>query len=406
MSQEGVKLLIKRLSAYQDLISDAYYNGRLIKSEENAKGIELLQQHKVLIPRGDDTYTLHATFRRFLDASLSVQRLYGIGSDIGVAFERLAKLIDALFDAAHEGQLEDRERLEDEILQSIYEISDSLSADLAHLRTRIENHFGDVKTIAEKKRQNAYYIERTEKLVEAIEMFTLSDLSERVQMQGAFVNIAPMFRTQLLDRLPSFRQNLSDILGILKQYLFEYREIEERTRRVRSLWLYLERHPAYELQNWDEEAHPPTWLTKATGLPVRSHPWVRDEQYTDELADIAKSIEPPSISTSPERPRGSLTEEDDPTPTVVLKIKPHQRSIRDLVASCKAQNTHASAIEWYFNHADELGGMNVSVWLQCVLEYLGPRKRKELGIAVDIEELTTPVFTGNFIVNDVWVKPA
>jgi len=35
------------------------------------------------------------------------------------------------------------------------------------------------------------------------------------------------------------------------------------TRRVRSLWLYLERHPVHELQEWDETAHPQPWLLKA-----------------------------------------------------------------------------------------------------------------------------------------------
>ena len=92
MSRDGVKHLIGRLATHQHLVSHAYYNSELIKDEENARGIELLQQHKVLIPRGDDAYTLHTTFRRFLDAALNIERLYGIGSDLGVAFERLEQL--------------------------------------------------------------------------------------------------------------------------------------------------------------------------------------------------------------------------------------------------------------------------------------------------------------------------
>lgn len=405
MSRDGVKHLIGRLATHQHLVSHAYYNSELIKDEENARGIDLLQQHKVLIPRGDDAYTLHTTFRRFLDAALNIERLYGIGSDLGVAFERLEQLTNALFDVAHEGQMEDRERIEDEIRQSIYEISDNLAADLAHLRTLVENRFGNVSTLAEKKRQNAYYIGRTEKVVRAIELFTLSDLGERIQTQGAFANIAAMFRAQLQERLPSFRQNLSDILEILKQYLFEYREIEERTRRVRSLWLYLERHPVYELQEWDETAHPQPWLLKASGLSIRSHPWVRDPEYTDALADLAGDIAPPTLRLPVERLRGTLIEED-PAPTIIIQIKPYQRAIENLITTCKSQNVRASALEWYFDHPNDLGGMSVSVWLQCVLEDLGPRKKKELGIAVVAEESPDPIFTGNVMVSDVHVEPA
>jgi hypothetical protein len=405
LSRDGVKHLVGRLANHQDLVSQAYYNGELIKDEDNARGIELLQQHKVFIPRGEDAYTLHTTLRRFLDAALNIERLYGIGSDLGVAFERLEQLTNALFDVAHEGQIEDRERIEDEIRQSIYEISDNLAADLAHLRTLVENRFGNVSTLLEKKRQNAYYIGRTEKVVRAIELFTLSDLGERIQTQGAFANIAAMFRAQLQERLPSFRQNLSDILEILKQYLFEYREIEERTRRVRSLWLYLERHPVYELQEWDETAHPQTWLLKADGITIRSHPCVRDPEYTDSLADLAGDIAPPVLRLHVERPRGSLLEEDS-VPSVLLESHPYQQAIERLIASCKTENLRTSALGWYIEHPSELGGMSISVWLQCVLEDLGPRKKRELGIIVVAEETVDPIFNGNVKVCDVLVEPA
>lgn len=405
MSRDGVKHLIGRLANYQDLVSQAYFSGELVKDEDNARGIDLLQQHKVLIPRGEDAYTLHTTLRRFLDAALNVERLYGIGSDLGTSFERLEQLIEALFDAAHEGRVEDRERLEDEIRQSIYEISDNLAADLAHLRTLVENRFAAVGTLAEKKRQNAYYIGRTEKVVRAIELFTLSDLGERIQSQGAYANIAAMFRTQLQERLPSFRQNLTDILDILKRYLFEFREIEDRTRRVRSLWLYLERHPVYELQEWDETAHPQPWLLKAPGIPVRGHPSVRDPAYTDALADLAGDIAPPTLRMQADRPHGSLTEVE-PAPHVLLSLKPYQQAIADLVTACKAGQCRLSALEWHHGHGAVLGSLESSVWLQCVLETLGPGKKRELGILVAVEETADPVFSGNVLVGDVYVEPA
>lgn len=405
MSRDGVGNLIGRLSTFHDLVSQAYYNGELVKGEDNARGVEYLQQHKVLIPRGEDTFTLHTTLRRFLDASLNIERIYSIGSDLGAAFERLEQLTNSLFDAVHEGRAEDRERLEDEIHQSIYEISDNLAADLAHLRTLVENRFAAVSTLAEKKRQNAYYIGRTEKVVKAIELFTLSDLGERIQSQGAFANIAIMFRAQLLERLPSFRQNLSDILEILKNYLFEFREIEARTKRVRSLWLYLERHPVYELQEWDESAHPQPWLMKSAGIPVRSHPWVRDPEYTDFLAELAGDIAPPALKMVVERPRGNLVEEVEML-TVALQSKPYQRAIEQMVAVCKADNIKASAQAWFRDHGAEMGSMTEPIWLQCVMESLGPRKAKEWGISVLTDEVADDVFNGNVLIRDVFMVPA
>ncbi len=404
MNQSGVNLLLERLAKYGQLVDAAYYKGKLTKTADNVKGIELLQQYKVLVPRGDDTYTLNTTLRHFFDSSLNVERLYGLSTDIGSMFKRMDNLIDALFEVAHEGQMEDRGRLEDEVFQSIYEISDNLAAELAHLRTMVENRFGNVHTLAEKKRQNAYYIDRTEKLVRAIELFTLSSLGERIQTQGVFVNIAPMFQTQLIDRLPSFRQNLSDILVILKRYLFEFRKIEERTRRIRSLWLYLERHPDYEFQDWDKKPTPPRWLWKAKGIPIKAYPQVRNPEYTDTLAALASKIAPPKVRTPVVRPRGAL-DNDEPVPAVVIPIKSYQKEIESLVAACKDRHARVSALQWYTDNRSHFSGISGSIWLQYVLEYLGPRKKKNLGITVVAAELQDTIFTGNAVISDVQVGP-
>jgi hypothetical protein len=405
LSRDGVKHLIERLSGHQPLVSQAYYGGEVIKDEDNARGIELLQQYKVLIPRGEAAFSLHTTLRRFLDASLNIERLYGIGADLGAGFERIEQLAEALFGTVHEGQAEDRERLEDEIRQSIYEVSDNLGSELAHLRNLVENRFAAVRSLAEKKRQNAYYIGRTEKLVLAIEIFTLSDLGERIQSQAAFANIAVMFRTQLLERLPSFRRNLSDILEILRHYLFEFREIEERTRRVRSLWHYLERNPVYEIQAWDESAHPQPWLLKVQGTSVRGHPSVRDPEYSETLEGMASKIAPPTIRLPVERPRGNLLE-DEPVPIIPLQIKAFQRALEQLASRCKAAQSRQSVRDWHRDHPADLGEMPLSVWLQYVLEALNPSKQQVLGIEVIVMERTHPVFDGNVTVEDAIVVPA
>jgi len=98
--------------------------------------------------------------------------------------------------------------------------------------------------------------------------------------------------------------------------------------------------------------------------------------------------------------------EEDPAPSVLLQSRPYQQAIDGLIATCKAENLRTSALEWYRAHPAELGGMGVSVWLQCVLEDLGPRKKRELGIVVVAEEMSDPIFSGNVVVSDVLVEPA
>jgi len=404
LKRDGVATLIGRLHTYQDVVSHAYHNGEIIKNDENARGVEHLQQHKVLIPRAQDTFTLHSMLRRFFDASLNVERLYLIGSDVGSAFERLEKLADDLFDASHEGRIEAKESLEDLIHDSVYEISDMLSADLAHLRALVENRFAAVSTLTEKQRQNAYYIGRTEKVVKAIELFALSDLGERMQTQAPFANVAAMFTSQLIERLPSFRQNLLDILGILQNYLFEFRQIEERTKRVRSMWLFMERHPLYELKDWGEEHRPPAWLMKSAGLGIKAHPWVREPSCTDDLANLAKDIAPPTVRLPVTRQRGTLTLEGEVA--VDLEPKLYQQAVAEMMEACRQNGISQSAATWFKDHPGQMRGMTLPLWVQCVLEELYRPKARQMGLQVEPHATPFEVFDGNVLVTDVVISVA
>lgn len=77
-------------------------------------------------------------------------------------------------------------------------------------------------------------------LVELLESFHFSDLSE--QLQG-HEELGLSFRSLLADRIPAFRESLLSILALLNQYLFEFRQIEERAKKVRAFALYVNRNP-------------------------------------------------------------------------------------------------------------------------------------------------------------------
>lgn len=403
MNRDGVLNLLARLHTYRDLVAEAYHQREIVRDEDNARAIALLQQHKVLVPRTTETFTLNTAFRRFLDASLNIERLYAQGAEIGAGFERLDKIADALFHAAHEGRTEDREVLVDEFHQSVYEIADGLATDLAQLRALVENQFATVTLAAEKRRQNAYYIGRTERLVKAIELFTLSGMDERITSDSAFVDVAPVFRSQLQERLPAFRQNLLGILAILQDYLFEIRQVEARTKRVRAIALFFARQPAFELHTWDEEANPPAWLHRAAGHPVRPWPSVREPRYSDDLASLASALPPPKLTVKSKRQRGTLVDESPP-PTVTLTPKPFRRAISAMLAGCKASSEPISATAWHRANPAWVEGMSLSAWLQCVIEEAERPQARKLGLSLEVRERKDTVFDGNVRVLDVVLK--
>ena len=204
-NQDPVAMLLAKLAASSDIISAAYYQGRIHKSDENVRGIERLRQLRLLSPDIRDAFQLRASFRHFLNAALNTERLFSMGANIGGYFQRLANLVEEHSIAFQEGRDADCERYEVEIREAISDIADAIDDELIILQAQVATRFAAVSTIAEKKRQNLHYQQRTQELVNLLESFHFSDIGE--QLEG-HEELALSFRALLADRIPAFRESL------------------------------------------------------------------------------------------------------------------------------------------------------------------------------------------------------
>ena len=285
--QSAVQALLARLFKCSGTISSTYYNTRIAKNEENASDIGLLRQVRLLSPDIRDTFQLRASFRQFLNTTLSTERLFAIGANVGDHFARLEKLVNEHAYAIQEGRDAAAEQYEVEIREAISDIADAVDDELTVLHAMVATKFAAVSTIAEKRRQNLHYQDRTRKLVALLENFHFADFAE--QLAGN-EDLALSFRALLEDRLPTFREKLKAVLHQLQQYLFEYRKIEDRARLVRSFALHLNRNPDWAPRNWDEAATPPEWVRLATPLQLACHADVTQPESEDILREIAATI--------------------------------------------------------------------------------------------------------------------
>jgi hypothetical protein len=117
--QDPVATLLAKLGLCSDTISAAYYQGRIHKTDENARDIERLRQLRLLSPDIRDAFQLRASFRQFLNVVLNTERLFSIGANIGGYFQRLAKLVEEHSIAFQEGRDADYERYEVETREAI-----------------------------------------------------------------------------------------------------------------------------------------------------------------------------------------------------------------------------------------------------------------------------------------------
>ncbi len=361
---DPVKLLLDRLHAASETISAAYHQGRIHKTDENARDIERLRQIRLLSPDIRDAFQLRATFRQFLNATLNTERLFSMGANIGAYFERLSKLVEEHSIAFQEGRDDDCERYEYETREAISDIADAIDDELTILQAQVETRFAAVSTIAEKKRQNLHYQQRTQMLVNLLENFHFSDIGD--QLQG-HEELALSFKSLLSDRIPAFRESLLSILGLLNQYLFEFRQIEDRTKRVRAFALHLNRNTDWDPKAWDETAAPPEWLQCVAPLSLQFHPDLGDQASESILAEIASSI-PATAGARIKTTRPSGTIEDSPANTIIKAPEaPIRKAVRAYFKDARNSEGGISARQWWSTNPSMLGKIREDIWLLRVL---------------------------------------
>ena len=396
-NHDPVSTLLAKLGASSGVISAAYYQGRIYKTDENARDIERLRQLRLLSPDIRDAFQLRASFRQFLNAALNTERLFSMGANIGGYFQRLATLVEEHSIAFQEGRDADCERYEVETREAISDIADAIDDELIILQAQVATRFATVSTIAEKKRQNLHYQERTQQLVNLLESFHFSDIGE--QLEG-HEELALSFRALLAGRIPAFRESLLSTLELLNLYLFEFRKIEERAKRVRAFELHLNRNPDWEPKAWDEVAVPEDWLKCATPLSIRSSPDVSAPEAEEILAEIARTIPATAITRNKTtRPAGQIEEISGNT-IVKPPESPIRRAVRIYFKEARKSVQGISARDWWASNPVVLDGIKEEIWLlRVLLEHDNKGKAGKWSLRLVTKQ--HPVFDGNVLVKDV-----
>ena len=396
---DPVKILLDKLYSASDTIADAYHQCRIHKTDENARDIERLRHLRLLSPDIRDAFQLRAVFRQFLNVTLNTERLFSMGANIGAYFQRLSKLVEEHSIAFQEGRDDDCERYEYETREAISDIADAIDDELIILQAQVETRFAAVSTIAEKKRQNLHYQQRTQQLVNLLENFHFSELGDQLQ---AHEDLALSFKSLLSNRIPAFRESLLSILGLLNQYLFEFRQIEERAKRIRAFALHLNRNTDWEPKSWDESAEPPEWLQCSTPLTLQFYPDVGVQESEAILSEIARTIPATAgerIKTT--RPAGTI---EDVSGNSIVKTPeaPIRKAIRAYFREAKNSTEGVSARIWWATNPDVLSNVREDIWLLRVLAE-HDNKGKLGGWALRMTHVRNQHFNGNILIKDVIV---
>ena len=373
-SQQSLERLFKALSNNCELIAQAYFTGVVYKNSQNQRALNQLKQLKILVNHNDAGYRIAGRLSQFIDSALSSDRIRRLDTDLASWIETLEQQIGLCQDAWNENRVNDYDNYFAEIERLVFDLSDSLEENTRYLLMLVNSRFANVRTLAEKQKQNIFYISRLEKLVNAISSLQPEFLLEIVEEQPL---IHELLDRQLIRLLPIYQQRLQDILDKLRVFLFELRQIEARAQLIQGFAFFLQQNQNYQSQDWSEHDTIPDHWNQIKPLTLLAYGDPLDHALEEDLIGIAQKIR---ITTegmfTKQKPRSLHAVSISPPIKRSLDLPLYRKQLSvyfDRVLQNEGQSISAVAFQQAF-----VDDIEPSIWLSCVLnEWLRRQQRNK-----------------------------
>jgi hypothetical protein len=390
--------LLQALAQHGDVVAEAYFGGSVRPDGDNQRALNQLKQLKVLAYHGDG-YRISARLSQFLDSALNSDRLRRLDTDLGAWVDLLEQQIGLYQDAYADNRPEDCDTYLSEIERLVFDLADTLEENTTYLLMLVNSRFANVRTLSEKKRQNAFYIGRLEKLVAAISLLqpaVMLDLAEPHE------GLQDLIDRHLIRGLPTHRQRLQDILDTLKTFLFRFRQIEARAKLVRGFAFYLRQNPDYAPGDWCErEQVVPSHWNRIAPMVLRGHADTLQRGREKELIAIVQKLRIDGealLARKREREVNGVSLVR--RPPVRLEPPAYRRQIRALFEEVRATpGITVSALAYRRKRGVE---MAAPIWLSCVLSEGIRRRGLKQGYDFEfVQREREDGFTGNLRIKDL-----
>jgi hypothetical protein len=375
-SAAGVERLFKALANHSDLIAEAYFQGIVYQDDKNQRALNQLRQLKVLVKQGEDGYRIAGRLNQFLDHALSSDRVRRLDTDLASWIETLEQQISLYRDAWGENRPEDSDNYLAEVERLVFDLADTLEDNTRYLLMLVNSRFANVRTLAEKQKQNSFYISRLEKLVNAISSLQPELLLEMVEELPILYDLLDQ---QLIRVLPVYQQRLQDILDKLKVFLFELRQIEARAKLVQGFVFFLRQNPGYQIQDWSEADTIPEFWNQIQPLQLQAYADPLDNVIEEELIEIAQRIKIDTEALLAKQKKRSINSVTAVNPEKQrLEIPLYRKQLRALLQHVRgASGKTVSALAFgqaFVSHIDP------SIWLACVMNECLRQRHQQLQI--------------------------
>jgi len=328
-----------------------------------AAAIAALRQASALRPAGEDGWRLHPRLRDYLQDHLSLFSAFQGLSEIGPRITQLGLLWAEAGLVRQEADADTLASLGTTLEMTVFDIVDSMEANLLLLHLLMSTRFGDVRTLQAKKSQNRYYQQQTALL--AGDLARLAQVAERLEREAgeqAMDALARFVRRNLLSRLTGWQQGVSEMQTLIRKEIFSIRAVQKQHKLLARMDLLLRQQPTWRGVEVDLGGEIPDFLLATALAPLQAHvePLDSDRAVRDELQALVRALPPRAPRPVPAEPPARYTRITDPPrpPTAT----PAARALERLARQVQASPGGVALAAWREGDADARS-MAPGVWL-------------------------------------------
>ncbi|MDN3652585.1 phosphoenolpyruvate carboxylase [Thalassotalea ponticola] len=397
LTTSGVKLL-KALAKHADIIMQGYVSGRVSELDFDIAALEKLMDLGVLWrPEPGEDLRLRSSMRALLENSLKDERNRQLDANVGSKLATIKTVTKHYKEALHRHAHSEAEVFLEDLAEQVYTLVDSLKSNVRSLWRRIHNEFGYVASINAKIRENELAQSQLTQMRQQLEMFQFNELADLAgsnrELRRLLVVQLQKSHTEIGQELSVAQAKLIDLLGKFRQYL-------HRSQLLKGFVLHHQQKPDYRLNDYGALHNIPELFNQAKVIMQPASVDVNNIEHEHAFTDIVNRIKQVRHSRSEnQQQRQAQNFEVTDIEGIDLEDDGLKQSVEQYfvhIIDCAAP---ISALEYHHQHGLEF---DQEVWVYAVINgFTGLSEDEQDFFEIDSFGRPDPIFTGNFIIEDV-----
>lgn len=289
--------LFRILANNASLIESIMTGEASLTTEESLASFDQLNRYNLAFETASGSIRLSSSFQRFVDMALKNDKNVLSNIDVGGYWRSILHNLDMMNQSSVSGAYIDSEQYKRVLIETIYQLIDGVNSSILQLRSRLDNKFGYVSSLAAKRKENEQAIVEVKKLREALNIICADEIYERLPNDSKVVKIINL---DLIKGKLQAQNDLLNALNVLQTLLIGFRKLEGRTKLVKEFKTFFDTHsePDFEsLVPVDDKTDISNIINFVEPIPCQS--LVDDENVLiqDDLLDIIQSLNIESIES-------------------------------------------------------------------------------------------------------------